>query len=121
MAPPYESLEVWQLSHDLALKVYQVTSRFPDSEKYGLVSQIRRAAVAIPTNVVEGNARRHRREYVQFCHVARASAVEVRYLLRLSLDLGFLSREDFDVLDDGYDRVSKMLYGLTKSLAMAGL
>ena len=118
MAPAYENLEVWQLSHDLAVKVYQVTSRFPDSEKYGLVSQIRRAAVAIPTNVVEGNARSHRREYVQFCHIARASAVEVRYLLRLSSDLGFLSREHFGVLDEGYDRISKMLHGLVKSLVM---
>ena len=121
MVPPYESLEVWQMSHDLALKVYQVTSRFPDSEKYGLVSQIRRAAISIPTNIVEGNARHHRREYVQFCHVARASAVEVRYLLRVSLDLGILLRADFDALDSGYDRVSKMLHGLTKSLATVGL
>lgn len=69
----YEQLKVWQLAHKFALQVYSVTKGFPAPERYGLVSQVRRAAVSIPTNVVEGNARASRREYAQYCNVARSS------------------------------------------------
>lgn len=118
MNQPYESLDVWQVADALAQRIYEVTAVFPDSEKYGLVSQIRRAAVAVPTNIVEGNARHHRREYIQFCHVARSSAMELRYLLRFSFKVGILRREEYEELEAGYNRVSAMLHALTRKLSV---
>lgn len=117
MEPVFEQLKVWQLAHQLVLKVYKATSTFPSSERYGIVAQLRRAAIAVPTNIVEGNARRHAREYAQFCTISRASATEVKYLLRLSMDLSLLSREAHDPLSEGYDQVGKMLFSLIRKLA----
>jgi len=112
----YEQLKVWQLAHKFALQVYSVTKGFPAPECYGLVSQVRRAAVSIPTNVVEGNARASRREYAQYCNVARSSTAELRYLLRISRDLGLVGEIDYRPLEEGYSQVEKMLQGLINSL-----
>lgn len=117
MNPPYEKLEVWQVSDALAQRIYEVTARFPGNEKYGLTSQIRRAAVAVPANIVEGNARHHLREYIQFCHVARSSAMELRYLLQFSAKVGILRQQEYEELADGYDRVGAMLHALTTKLS----
>jgi len=112
----YERLRVWQLAHELTLEIYKVTATFPSSEKYGLTAQLRRAAAAVPTNIVEGNARRHRREYIHYCLIARASIAETKYLLRLSLDLGFLSAERYESLFAGYNEVGKMLQAMINQL-----
>lgn len=95
MVAPFENLTVWQLAHDLALRVYKVTSTFPTQEQYGVVAQMRRAAVSIPANIAEGNARGSRADYLRFCHIARGSVAEMKYLLRLSQDLGLLSFEEY--------------------------
>lgn len=116
MPAPYETLKVWQLSHKLALQVYRLTSEFPRTERYGLISQLRRAATAIPTNIVEGNARIHRREYIQFCQIARASTAEVKYLLRLSHDLGFLTSQPFEEVRGAYEALGAMLHRLVLRL-----
>lgn len=116
MPAPFERLKVWQLSHKLALEVYKVTASFPASERYGLASQIRRAAVAVPANIVEGNARNHRREYVQFCSIARASIAELKYLLQLSFDLGMLSGETYTPIYNGYDHLGALLYSFMNKM-----
>jgi len=113
----FERLRVWQAAHDLTLGTYKATSKFPTIEKYGLTSQLRRAAASIPTNIVEGNARHSRKEYLQFCHVARASVAELKYLLRLSYDLELLPRETYQSLGDGRVQVGKMLQGLITRLS----
>lgn len=119
MTAPFEKLKVWQLSHELALQIYKSTANFPTPERYGIISQIRRAAVAVPTNIVEGNARNHRNEYIQYCHVARAMIAEVKYLLRLSFDLGFLPDEKYQSLQGGYNHVGALLQGLIESLQIS--
>src|SRR5439155_27169787 len=101
----YERLRVWQLAHELTLEIYKVTATFPSSEKYGLTAQLRRAAAAVPSDSVAGNGRRHRREYIHYCLIARASIAEVKYLLGLSLDWGFLSAEGYTSLFAGYNAV----------------
>lgn len=120
MTTIFEKLKVWQLSHKLALEVYRVTTGFPKEERYGLTSQLRRAAVAVPANIVEGNARNHRREYVQYCHIARASVAELKYLLMFSFELGLLEPQQYHSLYDGYNEVGKMLQGLITRLSQLG-
>jgi len=116
MAPLYEKLEVWQLAHRLALDIYRVTREFPSAERFGLTSQLRRAAVAVATNIVEGNARKHRREYVQFCLIARGSLAETKYLLRLSADLALMKADDNHRLSGEYERLGAMLQSLITRL-----
>jgi four helix bundle protein len=95
MARNHERLEAFQIADHLVLTVYRATSYFPREERFGLSSQIRRAAVSTATNIVEGCARRTRRDYLHFLNVAHASAAETRYLISLSHRLGFLT-EDFE-------------------------
>ena len=109
MPDPYEKLTVWKLADDLVLEVYRVTTAFPLSEKYALALQLRRAALSIPTNIVEGNARNHRREYIQFCHIARGSIAEIKYLMHVSVRLQLLQRAEYDLLYARYDQLGKLL------------
>jgi len=106
---PYEKLTVWQLSRRLAVRVYTCTETFPRSERYGLTAQLRRVAVAIAANIAEGNARGHRREYLQFCHVARGSVAEVKCLLQISMDLEFPLAADYQELMSGYEHLGALL------------
>ena len=117
MADPVEQLRVWNLAMDLVVQVYRVSSRFPADERFGLSQQLRRAAVAIPANIAEGNARNHPREYVQYCHIARGSIAEVKCLLRISLNLRFLAEDEFRALFAAYDYLGKMLQALINQLA----
>ncbi|MGH2404850.1 MAG: four helix bundle protein [bacterium] len=113
---PHEKLKVWQLGRSLAVRIYQLTEKFPASERFGLTAQLRRAAVAIPTNIAEGNARSHRREYIQFCHIARGSIAEVKCLLQISSDLSFGVLEDYAKISDGYNHLGALLQILIQRL-----
>jgi four helix bundle protein len=78
-------------SHALVLEVYQLTAAFPATERFGIVSQLRRAAISVPTNIAEGAKRQGRQEYARFINMAKGSFAETEYLLLLSRDLGYLS------------------------------
>ena len=116
MTALYEKLDVWQLAHRLALEIYELTAGFPRSELYGLTAQLRRAAMAIPTNIVEGNARKHRGEYLQYCYIARGSVAEVKYLLRFSRDLNLITLEQYGRKFSEYDRLGVVLQALITNL-----
>ena len=116
MITDHRDLDVWKRSHELALDVYKATRNFPRVEIYGLSAQLRRAAVAIPANLAEGGARQSRREFLQFCYIARGSASEVAYLLLVARDLGILVPQLYEKLKEEYERVSKMLTMLIKTL-----
>ena len=90
------------MADELVPIVYRVTRTFPAEERFGLQAQIRRAAVSVPTNIVEGSARRSLADYIRFLDVALSSATEARYLLDLAHRLSVLSRDDFLLLDRGY-------------------
>ena len=88
----FKELLVWQKSIDFVTEIYRITETFPKAEIYGLISQIRRAAVSIPSNIAEGNSRRSKTDYLQFLKIARGSCAEVETQLIISKNLGFLMR-----------------------------
>ena len=90
----YKDLIVWQKSHELAKAIYRETRSFPKEEMYGITSQIRRAALSIPTNIVEGYARKGERQIRQFLVIALSSLAETEYLLDFSQEIGYLALED---------------------------
>jgi four helix bundle protein len=112
-----EDLEVFKKSHMFTLKIYQVTRKFPAFEKFGLVSQMTRAAASICTNLMEGSHRLNRAEYRQFTGIAKGSAGELKYHLLLARDLGYLSGEEYERLKSDLEEISRMLNGLIKSLS----
>jgi four helix bundle protein len=112
----FEDLIVWQKSHQLTINVYKITNGFPDDEKFGIISQIRRAAYSVPSNIVEGHSRKSKKEFLHFLSISKGSLEELKYFLILSKDLNYLTIEKFDDLKSLADEVSKILYGFTKSL-----
>lgn len=111
-----EDLDVFKLSHEFALKIYKITSAYPDLERYGLTSQMRRAAVSICMNLMEGAHRFSRNEYKHFISISRGSCGEVKYQLMLSKDLGYIDENTYKAMFESYERVSMMLTKLHKSL-----
>ena len=112
----YKDLHVWQKGMQLAKEIYLLTGKFPSEEKFGLVSQMRRAAVSIPSNIAEGQARNTSGEFVQFISHAEGSAAEVDTQLRLSIELGYYSTNDLETVFRLLTDVQKMLKRLRYSL-----
>lgn len=111
----FKDLKVWQKSHVLVLEVYKITQGFPRNEEFGLTSQIRRAAVSIPSNIAEGFKRKSTKDSLHFYNIAEGSLEEVRYQLILARDLGYIDSEKYDELELIADEVSRMLCGWIKS------
>ena len=116
MLNTYQDLIVWQKSFRVARVVFERTVQFPKSELYGLVSQMRRAAVSIPSNIAEGYSRGHRQEYIQFLRTALGSATELETQLLLAKELSFLEQNDFNDLNNLLQEVLRMLKKLIKTL-----
>lgn len=112
----FRDLKVWEKAHQLVLKIYEITKKYPNSEKFGLISQIRRSAVSIPANIAEGFKRRSNKEFKQFLNIASASLEETKYYLILSQDLKYLNKADYQRVMDLADEVGKMLYSFYKKL-----
>jgi four helix bundle protein len=113
----YRDLAVWQRAMDLAKNIYRATAHFPNEERFGLVNQMRRAAVSIPSNIAEGHARSGAREFQRFVSIALGSVAELETQVILSTDLGYLENQTKEDLLLQLDTVGKMLRGLHKSLA----
>jgi four helix bundle protein len=92
----FDLLRVWQRGHQLALDVYRQTGWFPAQERFGIVAQVRRAAVSVTSNIAEGAKRRSQQDYARFLNIAEGSLAETESLLRLSKDLDFGQRENLD-------------------------
>lgn len=112
----FKDLEVWQKAHTLVLDVYRVTEQFPNRERFGVVSQVRRSAASIPANIAEGFGRRTTKELLQSLAVANGSLEETRYFLLLSRDLQYLAIGDFQRLERQCDSVAQMVSALARSL-----
>src|SRR5690606_9453235 len=95
---PFERLDAWHRCHELTLAVYAATADWPRSELYGLVAQIRRAAVSAEANIAEGSAKRGRREFRRFLDISLGSLAEIACLLRIAVDLGYLHSGRGDTL-----------------------
>jgi len=112
----FKELLVWQKSIDFVTIIYKVTGSFPKDEMYGLISQIKRASVSIPSNIAEGNSRRSKPDYLQFLKIARGSCAEVETQLIISKNLNYLNEQDHQKLNNNIIEISKMLNGLINSL-----
>ena len=112
----FKTLKVWQKAHQFTLDTYEITSSFPLEEKYGLTSQIRRAATSIPTNIAEGCGRMGDAELARFLSISMGSASEVEYQLLLCRDLGILSQSDYTRLERALVEVKRMLNGFIQAL-----
>lgn len=112
----YERLHAWRECHELALAVYRVTKRFPDDERYGLTSQTRRAAFSAAVNIVEGSARRSRKEFRRFLDISLSSLSEVGYALRFAHEAGLLPDEEWSALNDGQARARFLTWQLYQAL-----
>ena len=109
----FRDLEVWQKAHGFVLDIYRLTQAFPQDERFGLISQMRRAAVSVPANIAEGFKRRGWRDKIRFYNIAEASLEEVKYYLILAQDLGYAA--DTSTFMTTAEGTSQMLYRLIES------
>ncbi len=114
----YLDLLVWQKAHQLVLRIYAVSKAWPPDERFGLTSQIRRAAVSIAANVAEGSAKRGSKEFRRYLDIAAGSHAEVEYMLRLASDLEYARMSDGSLLNE-CDEVGRLLWGLHRSIRSA--
>jgi four helix bundle protein len=113
---PHQKLDLWRRAIDFVVAIYRLTEQFPKEEKFGLTSQLRRAAVSVAANVAEGAARTSTKEFRQFLSHSQGSASEVGTELLIALRLKYLSETDFKSLDKELDDVGRMITGLSQSL-----
>jgi len=112
----HKDLDVWKDGISFVTKVYKMTSSFPKEEMYGITSQIRRAAISIPSNTAEGAARKTTNEFRQFLYIALSSAAELNTQLIISHNLEFMDKDNTDKLNSDLDSLSRRIQGLIKSL-----
>ncbi len=110
----FGKLEVWKKSYMLTLEVYKVTREFPDEERFGLVQQMRRAAISVPANITEGFRKRGKRDKKNFYNISQASLDELMYYIILSKDLGYIDK--VNDLTERVEEIARMLSGLIKSV-----
>lgn len=113
----FTELKVWQRSHALVLQIYRLTSTFPTDERFGLVAQLRRAALSVPTNIAEGSKRQGGQEYARFLNIAEGSLAETEYLLLVSRDLAYAATEIVRPLLSEADEIARMLNALRAKVA----
>jgi four helix bundle protein len=113
----YHELLVWQKGIQLAKRIYEITRRFPSEEKFGLVSQMRRAAVSVPSNIAEGQARHITREFIQFVSHAEGSLAELDTQLLLGIELGYCTKSEMGQIGEVIEEMRRMLNGLRRNLS----
>lgn len=112
----FKELKVWQNARKFVKEIYLDTRNFPAEEKYGLISQMRRSAVSIPSNIAEGSGRNTNKDFKYFLNVSLGSAYELQTLLFLSQDLELLKQERTNELNSSLEEIQKMIYGLIKTI-----
>jgi four helix bundle protein len=112
----YRDLRVWQKAHELVLLVFKVTDRFPRTDQFGIVSQVRRSSSAIAAKIAEGFGRGTTREFLRSLQIARGELEETRYFILLSCDLGKISKEDNARIDAVCDSTGRLINALGRSL-----
>jgi four helix bundle protein len=113
---PHEKLEVWSRAVDFVIGIYRMTDSFPKEEKFGLTSQVRRAAVSIPANTAEGAGRDSPKEFAHFLSNVQGSASELATELLIAYRLGYLSEKDYLQLNSELDNIGRMIFGLSRHL-----
>ncbi|MDD2353088.1 MAG: four helix bundle protein [Candidatus Caldatribacteriota bacterium] len=114
----YKKLKVWKNAHRFAIDIYNLTKNYPDEEKFGMIAQIRRSSLSIPTNIVEGCGQNENGNLIRYLGIAKGSAFESEYHLLLSKDLGFISEEKYTIMSEKIKYIIRMLTKLIYSLKM---
>jgi len=109
-------LLVWQKSIDLVTKIYQVTKVFPKEENYGLISQIKRCAISVPSNIAEGYGRNSTDDYLRFLQIAIGSLYEMQTQVEIALNLGYLAKENFKEVYESSREIERMLSSLSRKV-----
>jgi four helix bundle protein len=112
----FTELQVWQRGHQLVLEVYRASHRFPDDERFGVTSQLRRAVVSVPSNIAEGSKRLYPKDYARFLNIAEASLSETEYLVILCQDLEYVAPKSGEYLLREVDEISRMLNSLRQKV-----
>ena len=112
----HKDLEVWKKSISLVTILYKLTKSFPKDELYGLIQQIRRSAVSVPSNIAEGAARNHKTEYIQFLYIALGSLSELETQCLISKNLEYVNDQNYNSINDAIQEIRRMLLGLIKHL-----
>ncbi len=112
----FRELKVWKKAHHLTLQVYRESTAFPADERFGLVGQLRRAAVSVPANIAEGCGRGTAKDMGRFLHIAAGSAAEVEYHLMLARDLGYMTDAQHLILEDQIVEIKRMLTALNRRI-----
>jgi four helix bundle protein len=112
----FSDLTVWQKAHELTLASYRLTEKFPRSEQYGIVSQLRRSSASVSANIAEGFGRRTTKELLRCLQISRGELEETRYFLILSRDLHHISPNDFETMNGRCDSVGQLINALGRSL-----
>ena len=116
----FRRIKVWEKAHLLTIAIYKATKPFPSEERYGLTSQLRRAAMSIPTNIAEGSGRRSDKEFANFLNIALGSASEVEYLQLLAMEVGLLKPTIHAALHANIEEVKRMLAAFQNKLRAVG-
>jgi len=114
----YKELKIWQKGMSLAKSVYRLTTRFPADERFGLSAQMRRAAVSVPSNIAEGQARHGTREFLQFLLHASGSLAELETQILLSMDLGYCKESEVSSISNEIGELQKMVAAIRRKLAV---
>ena len=113
---PHENLIVWQKSIDLVKEIYSLCNKLPRNEEFGLVSQLKRASVSIPTNIAEGAARNTKKEFINFLYISLGSLSEIETLLLISKELVLITEIDYKNYMNKTNKINIMLNGLIRNL-----
>jgi four helix bundle protein len=112
----YRDLIIWQKSMDLVTEIYKISKRFPNDEVYGLISQIRRCAISIPSNIAEGYGRNSTNDYIHFLRIAAGSLYELQTQIEISLNLLYIDKTRFDEIYERSREIERMLSSLISKL-----
>lgn len=112
----YKDLKVWQKANEFALEIYRITKQYPKTEIYGLTAQLRRAALSVPTNIVEGYARKGDKELARFFNIAIGSLAEAEYLLYFSKELNYITQADHSKVESLRNDVGSLLWSFYRKL-----
>ena len=115
---PHKNLIVWKDAIAFVKHIYNLTNNFPEAEKFGLISQLRRAAISVPANIAEGAARNTQKEFIQFLYISAGSLSEVDTLLTIAFELNFVNAAEFQEAIEKMNKISALLNGLIKKLKM---
>jgi four helix bundle protein len=116
MLKNYKELNVWQKSYEFCLKIYKITAKFPNEERYGLTSQIRRSAVSIPSNIAEGYKKETTVDYIRILYISYGSVCELETQILLAGDLGFIEKYELGTAKKDIAEIERMLKALINSI-----